>query len=89
MAYDPDTVWNDWVKILEQQGRQVFSAVYDGRWRGFDEWTAFVDGRSMADVGIDLGRSTAEVTDMNTAYNGLNAIATFLDTNAAPLRKFT
>lgn len=89
MPYDPETAWSDWVRILEVHGRDVFSAVYQARWRAYQEWTNFVSGRALTDVATDLGKTEAEVTDMDTAFAKFETWAAAVDSGAGPVRKFT
>lgn len=97
MPYNDDTVWADWVRLLEQHGRNVISAITDGRWRGYDEWQNFRAGRDNATIATALGRTEAEVADMDAAFAVFLHLENYLTNNspatgqdhAFALRKFT
>lgn len=95
MTYNADLTWTDLSVILKQHGGAVMQVLINGKAQ-YDEWQSYRAGRSDADIATALGRTSAEVADMDAAfasllnlYNYLTNVSQTAGDHAFSLRKFT
>ncbi len=97
MPYNDDTLWVDWVRVLEQHGRNLLATIAEGRRRGYDEWQSFRAGRTDAQIATALARTESEIAEMDAAFGGFLHCENYLTNNtpatgqdhAFSFRKFT
>lgn len=82
MIYRADITWADLVTIAERNGKAIITVIKVGLEADRD-WTNFQDGRSDATIASALGRTTAEVTELNSAFTSMQEIHNFLTNVAA------
>ena len=81
--------------VASSRARNLMSAMSSGI-TAYEKWQSFRAGRSNATLAMDLGRTEAEVADMDSCFASLLAIEGYAD-NGAPtqldymfsMRKFT
>lgn len=96
MTYNADLTWADLVTSLQNTGRNFSTSVREAL-NQYNEWQSFRAGRTDAAIATALGRTAAEIADMDAAFAAFKVTHDFLDNVAGPvagdrffaLRKFT
>lgn len=73
MTYLADQTWDKLSQQLSSSSRNTRQHMREGL-NAYDEWTAYKQGKTVAQVATELGRTAAEVTDMNAAFQALKTI---------------
>ena len=89
MPYKSDLTWDLLSQKLSSATRNTRQHMREGV-AHYDDWEAFKEGKTIAQVATTLGRTTEEVTEMNAAFAALNSMRTDAVTNGhiAALKKF-
>lgn len=96
MPYNSEVNWATLVQTLERHGRNMTTAVREAN-EAYAEWLNFRAGRTNLQIATALGRTEAEVADMDAAYSAFSQTIGFLSglnvallvDHLAALRKFT
>ena len=87
MTYNADKNWDDLIGNelggLEKGAKDLLAAIREGQ-ALYDEWQSFRDSRADADIATALGRTTAEVADMDSAFSAFDSITRYQNNNTPP-----
>ncbi len=95
MTYNDDLTWTDLSKIAGQQAFDIISTLTSGM-NNYNEWQSFKAGRTNAAIATALGKTEAQVAEMDACfsafvelYNAANNVATYTGDRFYSLRKFS
>lgn len=83
MPYDPDSTWRDWALQAQIGAHEVLRQLNAGL-DNYNEWQTFRAARTNAQIATDLGKTEAEIADLDSCYAAYKEIYDFADNVASP-----
>ena len=83
MPYDPDTGWSNWARQAEMNASNAIRFLRE--WEEvYNDWQTFRASRSDADIATALGKTEAEIADLDACFAAFKEIYDFADNDASP-----
>lgn len=83
MPYDPDTGWSHWARLAEIYASDLIRFLTLSE-EAYNEWQTFRAARSDADIATALGKTEAEIADLDSCFAAFHEIYEFSDNVASP-----
>ena len=83
MTYNADLNWSELSKDAAVHARQLQGVMRDAL-NAYDEWQNFRNSRDNATIATALGRTTAEVAEMDSCFSAFKEIYDFANNVASP-----
>ena len=85
MTYNGDLIWNDLSNNAGRVARQLSGYMREAL-SEYAEWQSFRDSRTDAQIAVALGKTEAEIAELDSCYAAFTEIFDFADNVASPVQ---